>query len=70
MSKPTAAPAAETTKRPYIVSGIGEDRLINASSQAQALRHAAKGTFTVKTANTADVVRLMQAGIKVEEAGE
>lgn len=62
--------AAEPTKRPYIVSGIGEDRLINASSQAQALRHAAKGTFTVKTANSGDVMRLMKAGVKVEEAGE
>lgn len=62
--------AAESTKRPYIVSGIGEDRLINATSQAQALRHAAKGTFTVKTANSGDVMRLMSAGIKVEEAGE
>lgn len=61
---------AETTKRPYIVSGIGEDRLVNASSQAQALRHAAKGTFTVKTANSGDVMRLMGKGVKVEEAGE
>lgn len=61
---------AETTKRPYIVSGIGEDRLINATSQAQALRHAARGTFKIKTANSGDVMRLMSAGIKVEEAGE
>lgn len=61
---------APSEKRPYLVTGNGEERLINAQSQAQALRHAAKGVFKVKAANTAEVMRLMGSGVKVEESGE
>lgn len=70
MSKAEKPAALSAEKRPYLVSGNGEERLINAQSQAQALRHAAKGVFEVKAANTAEVVRLMGSGVKVEEAGE
>ena len=62
------------TKRLYVVKP-GEavqqttPRLIRATSQASALRHATKGLYDVAAATTEDVANLMADGVKVEDAG-
>ncbi len=46
-------------------------RLIEAGTPAEALRHAAKSTFTISPAlKTEDVVALMTGGTAAEKAGE
>lgn len=45
-------------------------RLIEATNPAQAMRHIAASRFTVEVPNTLRVAELMQAGVKVEKAGE
>lgn len=52
-----------------------ESRLVRAGSQAQALRHVAAETLAVSLASQQDLVELLGAGVKVddakaEEAGE
>ncbi len=46
--------------RPYIITDkSGATRLVQASNQAQALRHAAINQFTVRAATANDVLVLM-----------
>lgn len=58
-----------TATRPYIITGKdGAHRLVQAGTQAQALRHVATDQFTVKAASASEVIELMQAGVKPETA--
>jgi hypothetical protein len=42
-------------------------RLIDASSQSQAVRHAAKADYAVKVAAPKDVAHYMRGGVEVEQ---
>ncbi|MEY8688409.1 MAG: hypothetical protein AB9M53_00835 [Leptothrix sp. (in: b-proteobacteria)] len=58
--------------RIYLVTSTitpGTDRLIDATSPAQAVRHVARDTLAVEVAGQQDIVRLLTAGTKVERAG-
>lgn len=60
-----------TATRTYIVTPVDpsmEPRLVEATSQAQALRHVALDTLGVKVAGGMEVARLMSAGAKLEKA--
>lgn len=54
----------------YVVSDSekGDERLVDANSRAQAIRHVSLGRFGAKPATPRDVARLMDAGIRVEDA--
>lgn len=58
--------------RIYVViretENTSETRLVTAASQAQALRHVAKGDYSVKVASTKDVAHWMGLGAKIEAA--
>ncbi len=57
--------------RPYIITDkSGATRLVQASNQAQALRHAAINQFTVRTATANDVLELMAKGVQPEVASQ
>lgn len=56
--------------RIYIVTQGETKKLIEASSQAQALRHVAKDTFTVKVATTTEVAEILTAGGVLEKSAE
>lgn len=68
-----------TKKRIYVVTRLVRDgsapgtkpehRLINATSAAQAVRHAASTILQHEVATPHKVAELVGAGIKVEEAG-
>lgn len=45
-------------------------RLIRASSQAQAVRHAAQSRYSVEVASQDDLVQLLDAGQAVESAAQ
>lgn len=60
--------------RIYLVGRAGETdqkagRLIEATSQAQAINHVTRGKFVAAVATTLQVVSLMTAGVNVEKAG-
>lgn len=55
--------------RVYLVTNGDTKKLVEASSQAQALRHVVRSQFTVTVPTTLDLVVLMQGGAKVEKAG-
>jgi len=57
-----------TEQRIYKVTNGDKIYLVQAASQAQALRHIAGKMFSVEVAKTIDVARLMSAGAKIEEA--
>lgn len=60
-----------TATRTYLVKPQdGQPRLVEATNPAQALRHVAKDAFTVKVAGGLDVAKAMEAGAKLEQAGE
>lgn len=46
------------------------ERLVEATNKASAIRHIANETITAEVAEIADAMRLAQAGVKVEKAGE
>ena len=56
---------SKTPTRIYRVN----DRLVRATSQAQAIRHVAS-SFTVRVATQDDIADLVAEGAKVETAGE
>ena len=60
------------TKRIYSVVFQKKTHLVNASSQASAINHILKvhHTIEVSVAKVHDVVKLISAGLAVEEAGE
>ena len=47
---------------------VMQDRLVNATSQAAALRHVVKDTLAVSLASQAQLVTALTSGIKVESA--
>lgn len=53
-------------QRIYKVTNGGKIYLVQAASQAQALRHIAGKTFNVEIAKAIDVAQLMQAGAFLE----
>ncbi len=60
-----------TATRTYLVKPAeGKARLVEATNQAQALRHVAKDTFTVTVASGLETAKAMEAGAKLEQAGE
>lgn len=57
--------------RVYVVrDDANELRLVEASSQAQAIRHVVGKRYTAKPATVADVCELVGGGMKVEKAGK
>jgi ribosome biogenesis SPOUT family RNA methylase Rps3 len=57
-----------TEQRIYKVTGNGAEHLVQATSQAQALRHVAGKQYAVDVAKAIDVAQLMSKGIKIELA--
>lgn len=57
--------------RIYVVTDIetSRHRLIRASNQAQAIRHAAQTRFDIEVAGQEDLVSLLTNGIPIELAG-
>lgn len=55
-------------QRIYKVTGINASYLVQASSQAQALRHVAGKEYQVEVAKAVDVAQIMTKGGKVEIA--
>ena len=55
-------------QRIYVVTNGGAQHLVQASSQAQAIRHIAGKTFDVRIAKTLDVAQLMSKGKILETA--
>jgi hypothetical protein len=55
-----------TEQRIYKVTSGDKTHLVQAASQAQALRHVAGKTFTVEVAKAIDVAALMSKGVSVE----
>jgi len=55
-------------QRIYIVTNGGTQHLVQAASQAQAIRHIAGKTFDVRIAKTLDVAQLMSNGAVLETA--
>lgn len=55
--------------RIYVVQHGEERRLVEATSQAQAIRHCVKGAYNATVATTKDLAKMMAAGLSVEVAG-
>lgn len=55
-------------QRIYKVTSGETTHLVQAASQAQALRHVAGKTFTVEVAKAIDVAQIMSKGAQVEVA--
>ena len=55
-------------QRIYVVTNGGTQHLVQASSQAQAIRHIAGKTFDARIAKTLDVAQLMGNGAVLETA--
>lgn len=66
---------SKTAKRIYLVAsklGEGEEAgaLVRASSQAQAIGHVVRNRYVAEVASQTQLVDLLMAGIKVQEAGD
>lgn len=58
-------------KRIYVVRSHSDgERLVEASTKAQAISFVAKHTITAEVAGQSELVRLVQSGILVEKAGD
>jgi hypothetical protein len=57
-----------STNRIYIVTNKGQKQLVQAASQAQALRHVASKEYLVEIAKAVDVAQIMSNGAKIEIA--
>jgi hypothetical protein len=57
-----------STNRIYIVTGKGATHLVQAASQAQALRHVAGKEYIIEIAKAIDVAKIMSAGSTIEIA--
>jgi hypothetical protein len=55
-------------QRIYVVTNGGAQHLVQAASQAQAIRHIAGKTFDVRIAKSFDVASLMSKGMVLEVA--
>lgn len=60
----------KSATRLYFVTDGTHDWLVRATSQAQALRHVAKDTFTVRVASQNDIVEYLESGDTIETANE
>lgn len=60
---------SKTPSRIYRIDDGRKDRLVRATSQAQAIRHVASG-FAVRVATQDDIVSLMSEGVTVEGGAE
>lgn len=56
--------------RIYVVSQGENRRLVEAASQAQAIRHCVKNVYQAKVASAREVAQLARDGMQVELAGE
>lgn len=54
--------------RIYVVTHGDEQRMVEASTPAQAIRHVTRGAFTAKPAGARDVAYLMGRGVVVEKS--
>ncbi|MCE2918224.1 MAG: hypothetical protein LW768_22120 [Rubrivivax sp.] len=54
-------------KRIYLVGTGQQVRLVRAPNRAQALAHVARSTIAVNVASQDDLVKMLTAGIKVED---
>lgn len=64
-----------TQTRIYVVASAAPagdpiQRLVDATSAAQAIRHCAKGIYQASVANTKQVVALMSKGVAIEKIDE
>ena len=55
-------------QRIYVVTNGDQSHLVQAASQAQAIRHIAGKRFDVRVAKTLDVAQLMSKGVALEAA--
>lgn len=55
-------------QRIYVVTNGNNNHLVQAASQAQAIRHIAGKTFDFRVAKTLDVAQLMNKGVMLEVA--
>lgn len=58
---------SKTPSRIYRIDDGHADRLVRATSQAQAIRHVASG-FSVRVATQDDIVSLLSEGVTVESS--
>lgn len=56
--------------RIYVVDNNDEKRLIEATSGAQAIRHAVKDRYSARVATTKDMANLMLKGVKLEHVSD
>jgi hypothetical protein len=61
---------AKTATRLYRVRGLQSVALVEATNPSQAIRHVAKGTFTVDVPTSIEVARIVASGVVPEKAGE
>lgn len=62
------APTKQTQRVYRVTDKAGTVQLVKASTQAQALRFAARGHFSVDVASGLEVADLMSAGVPVNDA--
>lgn len=55
--------------RIYVVSHGNAEHFVNAGTQAQARNHIARRVYSTRVATQTDLVKHLQAGGKIEEAG-
>jgi hypothetical protein len=58
-----------TATRIYTVANATTTRLIRATTQAAAVRHATRTEYRCSVASTEDVVELLSKGVSVEDSG-
>ena len=57
-----------TAQRTYLVTGNGQQRIVIASNQAQAIRHVVAQEYKAEVADGLQVAKLTAAGVLVEQA--
>lgn len=58
------------TARIYIVTSGGSKRLVKARTPAAAIRHVTRSAYVAEVAGQDELVALVSAGVKVEDASE
>lgn len=56
--------------RIYVVTCSDENRLVDAASSAQAIRHCVKNKYSAKAATPKDIAVHMSVGVKIEKASD
>lgn len=57
-----------TAQRTYLVTGNGQQRIVIATSQAQAIRHVVAQDYKAEVADGLQVAKLTATGVAVEQA--